>query len=141
MLCYQRRDSSPWMHPPGAFMLSDLYRDNVFVAGGQPSITYVQREDLHIERKLARALATPNQIVSLSGPTKTGKTVLCRKVLGDREYLWIDGGRVTNADEFWDAVRSELRIPSEKQASTEIQYSVGAQTSVYIVTANGSRIS
>lgn len=47
-------------------------RDNVFVFGGQPSVTYVEREQLHVERNLARAIATPNQIVSLAGSTKTG---------------------------------------------------------------------
>ena len=66
-------------------------RDGVFVAGGQPTITYVPRSELHIERGLARAVAAPNQIVSLSGPTKCGKTVLCRRVLGqDREYVWVE---------------------------------------------------
>lgn len=61
-------------------MFKTIHRDEVFVAGGQPSVTYVEREDQDIVRNLARAVATPNQIVSLSGPTKTGKTVLCRKV-------------------------------------------------------------
>jgi len=68
-------------------------RDEVFVAGGLPTITYVEREEQHIERNLARALATPNQIVSLAGTTKTGKTVLCKRVLGEREYVWVDGGQ------------------------------------------------
>ena len=28
-------------------MFAKLHRDNVFVAGGQPSVTYVEREQLH----------------------------------------------------------------------------------------------
>jgi hypothetical protein len=55
---------------------SAVSRNSVFVAGGQPSITYVEREALHIERDLTRSLSSPNQIVSLAGPTKCGKTVL-----------------------------------------------------------------
>jgi hypothetical protein len=70
------------------------HRDEVFVAGGQPTYTYVERSAEHVELKFARAIATPNQIVSLSGPTKTGKTVLCRRILGDRQFVWIDGGQV-----------------------------------------------
>src|SRR5580658_8860532 len=77
------------------------HRDDVFVAGGQPTYTYVERSAEHIELKFARAIATPNQIVSLSGPTKTGKTVLCRRTLGDRQFVWIDGGQVSNGDSFW----------------------------------------
>lgn len=45
------------------------HRDEVFVAGGQPTFTYVERSSEHIELKFARAIATPNQIVSLSVPT------------------------------------------------------------------------
>jgi hypothetical protein len=52
-------------------------------------------------------MTTPNQIVSLSGPTKTGKTVLAKKVLGNREYVWIDGGEVDDAAGFWDQVCSD----------------------------------
>lgn len=47
-----------------------MHRDEVFVAGGQPSVTYVRREELHIEKELGRAIAMPNHIVSLSGPTE-----------------------------------------------------------------------
>lgn len=72
-------------------MFKQLHRDQVFVAGGQPTVTYVNREQ-NVERDLARAIATPNQIVSLAGPTKSGKTVLCRKILGKRDFVWIDGG-------------------------------------------------
>lgn len=98
-------------------MLIRPHRDEVFVAGGQPTITYVQREEDHIERSFARAVATPNQIVSLSGPTKTGKTVLCRQILGDRQYIWIDGGQVQTGDEFWGKVAGELNIPAEKETT------------------------
>src|SRR5688500_9312617 len=108
-------------------MLQPVHRDEVFVAGGQPSITYVEREELHMERQLARAIATPNQIVSLAGPTKTGKTVLCRNVLGSREYVWIDGGQVSSAAEFWSRVCNELQIPYETEflADTETSMSLG----------------
>jgi hypothetical protein len=88
-------------------------RDTVFVAGGQPSITYVQREELQIERKLARALAAPNHIVSLAGPTKSGKTVLCRRLLEDRQYVWIDGGQVKDIAALWDRVAYILNYPIE----------------------------
>ena len=103
-------------------------------------MTYVQREELHIERQLARAIAAPYHIVSLSGPTKTGKTVLCRKVLGEREYIWIDGGEIKSADDFWDRVRSELNIASETQTQDGTELSIVAGLSTVVATANGSRI-
>jgi len=118
-----------------------MHRDEVFVAGGQPTVTYVQREEEHIERSFARAVATPNQIVSLSGPTKTGKTVLCKRTLGEREYVWIDGGQVASATDFWDKVASELTIPYEFQEESGSETSLTGSGSVpFITTASGSRL-
>jgi hypothetical protein len=122
-------------------MLNMPHRDDVFVAGGQPTVTYVQREEEHIERSFARAIATPNQIVSLSGPTKTGKTVLCRRTLGDRQYVWVDGGQVKTADDFWGRVASELNIPLEAEVSKAKQTILGVEGSVPLLTsASGSRL-
>src|SRR5438270_1729155 len=95
------------------------HRDEVFVAGGQPTYTYVERTGEHVELKFARAIATPNQIVSLSGPTKTGKTVLCRRILGDRQFVWIDGGQVGSGDDFWKRVAFELNLPTSKESTSE----------------------
>lgn len=122
-------------------MLIGPHRDDVFVAGGQPTITYVQREEDHIERSFARAVATPNQIVSLSGPTKTGKTVLCRRILGEREFVWVDGGQVQTSEEFWGKVAGELNIPLEREVSKGSETALSLEGSVpFITTASGSKL-
>lgn len=121
---------------------TNYHRDDVFVAGGQPSVTYVEREHQHIERNLARAIATPNQIVSLSGTTKTGKTVLCRRVLGQREYVWVDGGQHSTAKQVWDHISSELQLPTETTQTASSQASATLQGSIPLVaTAGGSLLS
>jgi hypothetical protein len=122
-------------------MFKRYHRDDVFVAGGQPTVTYVHREEEHIERSFARAVATPNQIVSLSGPTKTGKTVLCKRTLGERQFVWIDGGKVESAQDFWNKVAGELNIPHETEDTSHRETSVGVEGSVpLITTASGSRL-
>jgi archaellum biogenesis ATPase FlaH len=119
--------------------LKSYHRDEVFVAGGQPSVTYIEREDQHVERNLARAIATPNQIVSLSGTTKTGKTVLCRRVLGEREFVWVDGGQTPSAEKLWQCVSSELQLPSETTETASSQVAGNLQGSIpLVVTAGGS---
>lgn len=118
-----------------------MHRDDVFVAGGQPTTTYVDRQELHVERSLARAIATPNQIVSLAGPTKTGKTVLCRKVLGDREYVWVDGGQIKDANSLWAKVASELNVPNERSNELGASKNIEVGASAYIFSAGGSRLS
>jgi len=120
-------------------MLRSIHRDDVFVPGGEPTITYVQREELQVERNLARAIATPNQIVALAGPTKTGKSVLCKKVLGEREFVWIDGGQISNIDDMWVRICNELNIPDETVVSKEKETSAKLQAGA-VVTASGSRL-
>lgn len=111
------------------------------MAGGQPTYTYVERSAEHVEVKLARAVATPNQIVSLSGPTKTGKTVLCRRILGNRQFVWIDGGQVKTADDFWTRVAFELNIPNSEETTTESATKAGLEASApMIFTASGSQL-
>jgi hypothetical protein len=118
-----------------------IHRDDVFVAGGQPTVTYVERSAEHIELKFARAIATPNQIVSLSGPTKTGKTVLCRRILGERQFVWIDGGQIKNADEFWSRVAFELNLPSSTESTDESATKAGIEGGIpMVVTASGSQL-
>lgn len=118
-----------------------VHRDEVFVAGGQPTVTYVERSAEHIELKFARAIATPNQIVSLSGPTKTGKTVLCRRSLGDRQFVWIDGGQVKDSENFWDRVASELNLPTsiENVSASETKAELGGSVPL-VLTASGSQL-
>ncbi len=119
----------------------NTHRDDVFVAGGQPTVTYVERSSEHVELRFARAIATPNQIVSLSGPTKTGKTVLCRRILGGRQFVWIDAGQIKTADDFWGAVSQELNIPTSMENSTEGASEFGVEGSVPMtVTARGSHL-
>lgn len=119
---------------------SAVSRNSVFVAGGQPSITYVEREALHIERDLTRSLSSPNQIVSLAGPTKCGKTVLCRKMLGEREYVWIEGGQIKTIEQVWEKACFELNFPLEISKSDS--QSTGGKVNAglaSLISASGSR--
>jgi hypothetical protein len=82
----------------------------------------------------------PNHIVSLSGPSKTGKTVLCRRILGDREYIWIDGGQINSVDDFWDRARAELTLANSETTSDGVETGVDGGISLPVLTAKGSRL-
>lgn len=116
-----------------------ISRDSVFVAGGQPSVTYVKRKQVDVERNLARALAAPNQIVALAGPTKSGKTVLCKHVLGGRQYVLVDGGQVKTAASVWDRVCNELQFPNEETFEDTLETKAEGGLKM-VVTANGSQL-
>jgi cytidylate kinase len=90
---------------------------DVFTPGGMPSITYVNRENLGLEKKLKDALSRGHSIITVSGPTKSGKTVLCRTVVGQKSAVWIDGGRVKTAADFWDILADQLNVADTTTAS------------------------
>lgn len=83
----------------------------VFVAGGQPTLTYVDRDHLNLERDLKRALNKGYSVIALTGSTKSGKTVLCRKVIKDDDSVWIEGGQVNSLDAITSHIAFKLNIP------------------------------
>jgi hypothetical protein len=63
------------------------YQD-VFVPGGFPRHTYNPRVELQLEEKLAEVKDNLCKLVTVTGQTKSGKTVLARKILSARrEYM------------------------------------------------------
>jgi hypothetical protein len=86
----------------------------VFVPGGRPTITYVPRGDLHLEKEVADYLDSRHKILSVSGPTKTGKTVLLKSQVGDDfNPIWLSGGAITSIDDFWSTIADDLELPTE----------------------------
>jgi len=82
----------------------------VFAAGGVPSVTYVGREHLQLEAKIERALARGYAFNVVTGPTKSGKSVLCHKVLDATRLVTMEGGQVSNSGEFWEQLSHRLQI-------------------------------
>ncbi|MBT1191959.1 hypothetical protein [Rhodococcoides kroppenstedtii] len=82
---------------------------DVFIPGGLPQATYVAREHLGIEQRVSDwASGAHTSLLSVSGPTKTGKTVLLKRFF--RDAVWFSGGAIETADEFWQAVADELEV-------------------------------
>lgn len=94
-------------------LLNPAQLTDIFTPGGQPSVTYVARSELGLEASLRKATALATTIVSLTGATKAGKTVLCRSVMEPYEYVWIDGGQVKSEEGLWNKVCTELQVPLE----------------------------
>jgi hypothetical protein len=85
---------------------------DVFTPGGLPSVTYVSRDNLELESKLLDALARGFAFIVVTGPTKSGKTVLCRRVLERRPMVIVEGGQVRSESDFWNYIAYELQIAS-----------------------------
>ena len=85
------------------------YQD-IFVPGGFPRHTYNPRVELQLERRLAEAKENLCKLVTVTGQTKSGKTVLARRVLPPEDAIWVDGGTVSAEDDFWHVVIEHLDI-------------------------------
>lgn len=98
--------------------MGTLRANTVFTPGTFPHHTYVQRSGPDLEKRLRDALDTPGQIVSISGPSKSGKTVLVEKVVGRDLLIDVTGAGVTSADQLWDRILDRLQAPSEIATAT-----------------------
>ena len=59
----------------------------VFVPGGQPEHTYVASAQLQLEPKLQAASDHLCKLVTVTGPTKCGKSVLTQKVYPRSDHI------------------------------------------------------
>lgn len=104
------------------------YQD-VFVPGGFPRHTYNPRVDLQLEQRLSEVKDNLCKLVTVTGQTKSGKTVLARKILPPEETIWIDGGVVSQEDDFWHVIIEQLQLfqSAEKESSEETASKIGAK--------------
>lgn len=76
----------------------------VFISGGFPEKTYVKREKL--ERALEDVVNT-NRIISITGVTKTGKTVLTQSLFDEKAVIRVNAGELNENDDFWHVLCSK----------------------------------
>jgi hypothetical protein len=86
----------------------------VFTPGAFPEHTYVERQGENLEQNLKDALDTPGTIVALAGPSKSGKTVLVEKVVGQDALITIQGTGIKHPDDLWDYVLDWMDTPAER---------------------------
>lgn len=91
---------------------------DVFVPGGFPHHTYNPRVQLQLESKLNEVKNNLCKLVAVTGHTKAGKTVLVRRILPQEDSIWIDGGTVSQEDDFWDVVIEQLELFQSVSEST-----------------------
>ena len=104
---------------------------DVFVPGGMPGYTYMERKEGNdsdaktLEEKLSSAAQRLRKFISVAGPTKSGKTLLVRKVMPKTKAIWIEGGHIAAAKDFWQELSSKLEIPTAVKKTK----SIGEETS------------
>src|ERR1700709_17826 len=83
---------------------TELLTKNVFVAGGTPTITYNPRVERELESEVNSYLNQDGKALSISGPTKSGKTVLVERLLPRDGAIWIHGSDLSSAEALWSGI-------------------------------------
>ena len=81
----------------------------VFVPGGMPQHTYVARSERNLENRLRLVADNLCKLVTVTGATKSGKTVLTNKVFPRNNNLWVDGGAIGEENDLWNYILEGLR--------------------------------
>src|SRR5438034_5294073 len=99
---------------------------DVFTPSSTPTLTYVDRSKLGFEAKMAEGLKVPGLIVSLSGPSKSGKTVLFTKIVPPENIIPVPGPSIRKPEELWTNVLTWIEAPSSKTISRQDQNALTA---------------
>lgn len=100
---------------------------DTFKTVGQPSVTYVARKKGKYEAILSNALLTSGQLCLITGPSKTGKTTLYKKVLSEigKEPLVVRCDRSIDPTEFWSRALESINFDRLRELASEKK--LGAQ--------------
>jgi hypothetical protein len=100
----------------------------VFTPTKVPILTYVERTSKNFEGDLRNAFTIPKMIVSISGPSKSGKTVLVTKVVAPENLIHIYGATIKTPEDLWSNVLTWMGGPIERTetASSKIAGEVSA---------------
>lgn len=98
----------------------------VFTPNDLPTFSYVERNQKY-EQHLRQALSVPKMIVSLSGPSKSGKTVLVNKVIERDNLIPLSGATIRSPEAVWSKVLDWMEVPSETTEAKGTKFSAGIE--------------
>ncbi|MFQ2152667.1 P-loop NTPase family protein [Aeromonas sanarellii] len=101
----------------------------VFTPGKFPKWTFVSD---HLEEKgqqLQDVLESGSMLISISGPSKSGKTVFVEQILGKRSLIQVTGAGVRKSEDIWIRVFDIIGTPlsSSKTTGTSSSSTIGGK--------------
>ncbi|WP_434646952.1 hypothetical protein [Achromobacter piechaudii] len=97
----------------------------IFTPSDYPTYTYVIRLGALLDDQLAGALKTRGEIISVSGPSKSGKTVLIENVAGRENIIPVTGASITRPDEVWELALEWMETPTPTSTTTTTTFNGG----------------
>lgn len=116
---------------------------DIFTPGRFPTLTYVGDHLEEKEQQLIDTLDDGSMLVSISGPSKSGKTVFVENVLGKENLIQVTGAGVTQPSDLWLRVFDIVGTPVENKTtygsttSGTIGGKAGAEGSLFVAKGKG----
>lgn len=104
----------------------------VFIPGGLPTVTFVDEHLTEKKKQFLNTLETGKTLISISGPSKSGKTVFVEQTLGKGNIIQITGAGITSSEELWTRVFNIIGTPTKKKVSQGSSVAVSGSTSAEI---------
>lgn len=97
----------------------------VFTPGKYPEVTYIDDHLKERERILHDALEMGAAVISLSGPSKSGKTVFIEKNIGKDRLIQVTGAGVDTSSKLWGRVFDIIGTPIGRKETTNESFQGG----------------
>lgn len=114
---------------------------DVFTPGKLPGVTYIDDHLKEQSKILNDALETGAVVISLAGPSKSGKTVFIEKNIGKDRLVQVTGAGVTEANKLWDRVFDIVGTPIATRSSSSSGFEgtiggkIGGEAGVFVSAA------
>lgn len=107
---------------------------SVFISGGVPDRTYVYREE--VENALINSINT-SKLISITGHTKTGKTVLTyaffeKPCFSSISVIRLECGAIKNESDFWQFMIEGAGLGAVEEDKVTSKEEVGASGTAYV---------
>lgn len=95
----------------------------VFKPGTYPELTYVVRQSkgtkYTYEERLQQSLKIDGYLTYIVGPSKTGKTVLCERVIGRESMVSMSGNDFARTSDFWEMLGKKVGLSMNAEISEQ----------------------
>lgn len=93
--------------------MENISVEEVFTPQSYPEETYIERKSesgFTYEKRLQIALKNKGSLISVTGPSKTGKTMLCEKLIPYEHRVLMTGKEFDEGIDFWSAIAKKIKM-------------------------------
>jgi len=100
----------------------------IFKTQGQPTFTYINRDEGAYEKRLSNAIDSKGLLCLLTGPSKTGKTTLYTKVANSKklQVLKVRCTASLTANDLWKIALEQVNFERIQQRQSQSENSISA---------------